>query len=281
MLVRVLENFYQSSNIKFTVCILYEHEKNFKLIHTISGYTDIPINFVIIDKLQDGPAKTCYLAKDSMNLDIPLIITNCDQIIFDLDVSKMASYAVKNKADGILGTFYSNSPKNSYVRLNDEGEVTQVREKEVISNYATNGVHFWSKGSYFFDSCDRMFSKNDRVNNEFYVAPSYNYMTNNGQRVLQYFFNEHFPIGIPSDLEKFKKLDYKWTNNYRTVLKDTNIDNQVNGETFNEINWKISPWNFPDPIYTIVDYDESYDRFKPYPYRTMELWSKEQLRSIL
>jgi len=208
MLVRVLENFYQSSNIKFIVCILEEHEKKFNIIETIGEYTDIPINFVMIDKLQDGPAKTCYLAKDSMNLDIPLIVTNCDQIIFDLDVSKMVSYAVKNKADGVLGTFYSNSPKNSYVRLNDDGVITQVKEKEVISNYATNGVHFWTRGSYFFESCDQMFVKNDRVNNEFYVAPSYNYMINDGQKVLQYFFNEHFPIGIPSDLEKFKTLTH-------------------------------------------------------------------------
>ena len=52
-----------------------------------------------------------------------------------------------------------------------------------------------------------MFSRNDRVNNEFYVGPSYNYMINKGMKVVQYFFNEHFPIGIPQDLEKFKKID--------------------------------------------------------------------------
>jgi uncharacterized membrane protein len=122
-------------------------------------------------------------------------------------LEKLVSFSEKNLAEGVIGTFYSNSPKNSYVRLNDEGLITQVREKEVISNYATNGLHFWSKGSYFFDSCDEMFSRNDRVNNEFYVGPSYNYMINKGMKVVQYFFNEHFPIGIPQDLEKFKKID--------------------------------------------------------------------------
>ena len=75
-----------------------------------------------------------------------------------------------------------------------------------MSNYATNGLHYWSKAKYFYESCDEMFSRNDRVLNEFYVAPSYNYMIQNGKKVVQYFFNEHHPIGIPRDLEKFKKL---------------------------------------------------------------------------
>jgi hypothetical protein len=77
------------------------------------------------------------------------------------------------------------------------------------------------------------------------------------------------------------KTDFKFLLTSNHPRCNTNIDNQVDGETFSEINWKISPWNFPNPIDTIVDYDESDDRFKPYPYRTMELWSKEQLQSIL
>ena len=62
---------------------------------------------------------------------------------------------------------------------------------------------------------------------------------------------------------------------------NVNVPNIINGETFAEINLNISPWNFPTPLDTIVDYNESDDRFNPYPYRTMELWSKEQLETIL
>lgn len=208
MLVRVLENVYQYSNIQITVCILDEHEKNFNIVKTVKNCCDVPFNVVKIDKLQDGPAKTCYLSKNYLNPDIPLIITNCDQVIFDLDVQNIISFAEKNEAHGVIGTFYSNSPKNSYIKMNDCGFVTQVKEKEVLSNYATNGLHHWSKTIDFFDSCDEMFFKNDKVLNEYYVAPSYNYMIQNGKRIVQYFFNEHFPIGIPEDLEKFKTLKH-------------------------------------------------------------------------
>lgn len=207
MLARVINNFHHR-DVTFFVCILKEHQQKFNIIDNVKTHCDTSsIKYVIIDELTDGPARTSYFVKQHVNVDEPLIVTNCDQVIFDLDLDKLISFAKKNLADGVIGTFYSNSPKNSYVRLNDDGLVVQVREKDVISNYATNGLHFWSKGSCFFGSCDEMFSRNDRVNNEFYVGPSYNYMINKGMKVVQYFFNEHFPIGIPQDLEKFKKID--------------------------------------------------------------------------
>lgn len=206
MLVRVLENFYQHKSVKFTICILKEHEETYQIIDTIKKYTDIPVEYLKIDILQDGPAKTCYLTRDLINPEEQLIIVNCDQIIFDLDINKFTNFAKKRLVDGLVGTFFSNSPKNSYVKLNDNGEVVQIKEKEVLSNYATNGLHYWSKSKYFYKSCETMFKHNDRVLNEFYVAPSYNYMIEKDMKVLHYFFNEHFPIGTPSDLEKFKKM---------------------------------------------------------------------------
>lgn len=207
MLARVINNFL-TDNVKFFVCILKEHQNKFNIIDNIEKHLskNISIQYIIIDALTDGPARTSYFSKTYIHENDPLVVTNCDQIIFDLDLKNLQSFARKNSADGVVGTFYSNSPKNSYIRLNDDGLVTQIKEKEVISNYATNGLHFWEKSFYFFNSCDQMFSKNDKSNNEFYVAPSYNYMINNGKKVIQYFFNEHFPIGIPEDLEKFKKL---------------------------------------------------------------------------
>lgn len=207
MLVRVIENFNQFENINFYVCILKDHEWHFNIKKIINKHLICNINYIEIDKLQDGPAKTCYLSKQHINQEESLIIVNCDQIIFDLNLKHFIEFAKKYNADGLVGTYYSNSPKNSYISLNDDGSVKQIKEKEVISNYATNGLHFWTKSFDFYNSCDKMFDRNDTVLNEFYIGPSYNYMINSDKKVLQYFFNEHFPIGIPGDLEKFKKMN--------------------------------------------------------------------------
>lgn len=52
-----------------------------------------------------------------------------------------------------------------------------------------------------------MIDKNIRVNNEFYVAPVYNEMIEDGKKVKFYNIGREddgmYGLGIPSDLEKF------------------------------------------------------------------------------
>jgi dTDP-glucose pyrophosphorylase len=81
-----------------------------------------------------------------------------------------------------------------------------VKEKEVISNVATNGFHWWKKGVFFVESVNQMKRNKDNVNGEYYVAPSYNYMIQRGMKVMPYAFNMHYPIGTPKDYETYKKL---------------------------------------------------------------------------
>ena len=71
MLARVLENFHQHSNVSFTVCILKEHETKYNIIDTIYEYIkdqDMDVTYFMVDQLQDGPAKTCYLTKEVLSL---------------------------------------------------------------------------------------------------------------------------------------------------------------------------------------------------------------------
>lgn len=159
------------------------------------------VKIISIDYTTDGPASTCALSKDIINLDDELIITNCDQIIKDWNQDLFLSYA--RKYDGVLGCFISNSPKNSYVKVNDDNLVTEVKEKIVISNIATNGLHYWKKAKYFFESYQKMVHNNDKTNNEFYVAPTYNYLLRESYKIGIYMFNQHYPIGTPEDLKKY------------------------------------------------------------------------------
>ena len=50
----------------------------------------------------------------------------------------------------------------------DENDiVTEVAEKNVISNNATVGIYFWKKGSDYVKYAKQMIKKNIIVNNEF------------------------------------------------------------------------------------------------------------------
>ncbi len=158
-----------------------------------------------VDSLTEGPACTALLAEQYID-DNPLIIVNCDQMIHDFNLKHLLEFCEKNEADGILGAFLSSSKKNSYMKIDPQGEVTEVKEKIVISNIATNGLHFWKNGKDFVSSAKKMIEAGERYNNEFYIAPTYNYLVKDGKKILPFFYNLHWPIGIPDDLNKYKQL---------------------------------------------------------------------------
>jgi len=172
-------------------------------LNKIFNHRDYQI--VFIDFVPKGPADSGLIGVTRTDIQLPLIITNCDQIIEDYNFGVFNKFCELNQADGVLGTFHSSSPKNSYVKLSDSNEVINVKEKEVISNVATNGFHWWKKGLYFVESVNRMKRNEDTVNGEYYVAPSYNYMIQRGMKVMPFAFNIHCPIGTPKDYESYKE----------------------------------------------------------------------------
>ena len=68
----------------------------------------------------------------------------------------------------------SMNPKWSFARINEEGLVIEVAEKNPISDLATIGIYLFARGKDFVISALDMIVANDRVNGEFYM-PVYNY----------------------------------------------------------------------------------------------------------
>jgi NDP-sugar pyrophosphorylase family protein len=189
MIQHVIENF-KSENTKIIVIKRDTHVVDSEFAQ-----------FINIDYTTEGPAMTAYLSKEHLDLEDELIITNCDQIIKDWNLKIFLDFS--REYDAVLGCFISDKPHNSYVKIGSDNLAIDVREKEVISNIATNGLHYWKKAKYFFDSVDEMVNLNDRKNGEFYIAPSYNYLINKRYKVGIYLFNQHYPIGTPEDLKKY------------------------------------------------------------------------------
>lgn len=161
---------------------------------------------ITVKEVTDGPACSALLASHSIFNGTPLIIANCDQMVHDFDYNKLEEFSKTNNADGVLGCFISNSPKNSYVELDQTGKIVNVKEKIVISSIATTGIHFWKRGLDFVESAENMIEAQESYNNEFYIAPSYNYLIKKGKKILPFFYNSHYPIGTPEDLEKYQKV---------------------------------------------------------------------------
>jgi len=153
-------------------------------------------------KLTEGPAASCLLAKNSINTKEPLIIANCDQIM-SWNFEKF--YNVANLYDGCVVTYTSNTPKNSYAKVDEKELVTEIKEKEVISDISLNGIHYWKYGSDFVKSAEKMIEKNIRAGKgEFYVAPTYNELIPNKEIGIYHIPNSlHHAVGVPEDLDRF------------------------------------------------------------------------------
>ena len=103
-------------------------------------------------------------------------------------------------------TYHTDTEKNSFARLDENGFVSEVREKEVISNVSLNGIHYWKMGKYFVGSAEEMIDKGDRApNGEFYIGPTYNHMISHGLKVGIYHIPncQHHAVGVPIDLERY------------------------------------------------------------------------------
>ena len=201
MAVRAIETLGIEGRLIFVV---QDNEIGYKIIYGISEYyKNYSVYFV--HGLTDGPAVSALAAEAAIDNDEDLIITNCDQIM-TWDPHAFSVFQKNIDYDGIIVTYFCDTNKNSYARVGKDGLVTEIREKEIISNISLNGIHCWKHGSDFVSSAKEMIEKNDRaINGEFYIGPTYNYLINHGKRVGIYHVpnSYHHAVGIPEDLERY------------------------------------------------------------------------------
>jgi len=183
-----------------------EHLELFNLEDKLKAWAGQGTIVLNVDQLTQGAACTVLLSKDFINTSDPLMIANCDQYV-DISIDDYLADMDRRKLDGLIMTLFADDPKWSYVALDEKGYVTECIEKQVISQYATVGIYNYKRGSDFVSAAEKMIEKNLRVNNEFYVAPAYNQLVNDGLNYGIYNVGSEgqgmYGLGIPSDLELF------------------------------------------------------------------------------
>jgi NDP-sugar pyrophosphorylase family protein len=161
---------------------------------------------VPVDRVTEGAACTVLLAREYIDNDQPLMLANSDQWV-DIDINDYLAAMDTQRADGLIMTMEADDPKWSFVGLDRAGFVTRVVEKQVISNEATVGIYNFRHGADFVRAADQMIAADLRVNNEFYVAPTYNQLIAEGARIAIYNVGSEgrgmYGLGIPKDLSQF------------------------------------------------------------------------------
>lgn len=178
-----------------------EHYEKYHL-KTLLNMISPGCKIVQTEGVTEGAACTTLLAKEFINNDYPLLIANSDQFV-EWDSNEFMYSMGADTIDGGILTFRSTHPKWSFAELDEKGFVKRVAEKEPISDIATVGIYYWTKGSEYVKYAEQMIDKNVRVNNEFYVAPVYNEAILDEKRIKTFDAKRMLGLGTPEDLKIF------------------------------------------------------------------------------
>lgn len=202
MIQVVVENLGIEANYIFVV--QKEHRERFHLDNMLPLIAP-NCKIVEVDHVTEGAACTALLAKEHINTDAPLFFANSDQWV-DWNPVQFMYDMQETQADGGIVTFKATHPKWSYAAVDaDTGLVTEVAEKNPISDCATVGFYYWRKGMDFIRYAEQMIHKDVRVNNEFYVCPVYNEAIQDGRAIRTYNCEGMWGLGTPEDLEHYLK----------------------------------------------------------------------------
>jgi NDP-sugar pyrophosphorylase family protein len=210
----VVENLRLKTKQRFIFICLKEHIETFKLRETFSSW-NIDFEIVEVSEVTEGAACSALLAKH-LFVEDELIIANSDQFV---QYHKDDFLEKCRLFDGCIMSMGAEGKKWSYIQTNKEDLVTLVKEKEQISSIGTVGIYYFKHSSYFIRAVEDMIGANDRFNNEYYLAPSYNYLIKRNLKV------GHHHIGSLGDnfiglgtAEDF--MDFETNPRSRTIAKE-------------------------------------------------------------
>jgi HAD superfamily hydrolase (TIGR01509 family) len=201
MIQVVAENL--NTDAKYIYIVQKEHYEKYHL-KTLLNLITPNCEIIQIDEVTEGAACTVLLAEKYINNDAPLFIANSDQFV-EWNSNEFFYSMQGEGVDAGMATFTSCHPKWSFAKLDDDGFVCEVAEKNPISDIASVGFYYFRKGKDFVSAAKKMIIQNKRVNNEFYVCPVLNEIISEKKKVKIFPIKRMWSLGTPEDLEYFEE----------------------------------------------------------------------------
>jgi HAD superfamily hydrolase (TIGR01509 family) len=196
MIQVVVENLNMDANYIYVVQKSHREKYN---LDTMLNLITPGCKIVEVDGITEGAACTALLAKDFINSDSPLFFANSDQFV-EWDSNEFMYKMQESNCDGGIVTFKATHPKWSFAKIDENGFITEVAEKNPISDNATVGYYYWKHGSDFIRYAEQMIERNIRVNNEFYVCPVFNQAIEDCKKIRIFESAKMWGLGTPEDL---------------------------------------------------------------------------------
>ncbi len=193
-----------NENVSKYIFVVRKEDDSADFIRTkCSEYNIKNIEIISIDYMTDGQASTCMLAIPSCEPDESIMVYNIDTYVepYELNFKDI-------KGDGYIPCFHADGTHWSFVKVDENGNAVEVREKVRISDNCTLGAYYFSTAKLFENLYDEYYSDKSKLEkNEKYIAPLYNLMIEKGMAVNIGIVdsNKIHVLGTPEELNIFLK----------------------------------------------------------------------------
>lgn len=198
-------------------------DRNF---HKLDGVEDVirlhypSAKFITVEKLTEGQACTCLLAKEIIDNDEELLIAGCDN---GMVIDKEKFDKMTKECDVLAFTYRHNqavlAKPDAYgwmiVEDEDSCKISGISIKKAISDtpmedHAIVATFWFRHGSDFVKAAEKMISENDRVNNEFYVDQVMKHCLELGLDTRVFEIERYIGWGTPKDYEEYQATIKYW-----------------------------------------------------------------------
>lgn len=197
---------YSLHNNKTHVMIRSDEAEKWKTDEILS-VSNLGIRFHRIPRATRGALCSAAMALDSLESDLPLIITSGDSFIKG-DISKLLPlFFSKEAAAGTL-LFQNSLPRWSFARLGNGDKILEMAEKSPISTNASTGLFYFRSPELFIRAAEWVLKENMNIKGEFYLSSALNYLIMNGEKVLGVELSSecsYIPLSTFSDLQNAKE----------------------------------------------------------------------------
>ncbi|MBA3723795.1 MAG: hypothetical protein H0W89_02765 [Candidatus Levybacteria bacterium] len=191
---------------------LRQQQEDYSITELLQSVFSKDINVVLIPEVTRGALETALAAKDYINSDEDVIISDSDHYF---DGTSLYN-TIKNKdvdVEGIIPVFEppDREPKWSYMLFDENKNALAVREKDpelaAKGAYANIGAYYFTHGNTFIKEAEEMINSGNMSGpagkQEFFVAPLYQRMIEKEMKIKAAITPTVWGLGTPKDLEHF------------------------------------------------------------------------------
>lgn len=214
--IESLNKFNMSPKNLFFIC-RQDQEDEFKISKSLKDLFSDQIKIIYINQITKGAAETVLKAKEFINSDEDIIISDSDHY-FDGSFLYEKISTKDSQTQGVIPVFKppDKNPKWSFSLIQEGDLITAVGEKDKQladkGAYANIGGYYFTHGNVFVQEVERTILENDlqgdKGKKEFYVAPIYNRLIKKGMKIVTAITPKVWGLGTPKDVEYFE-LNFK------------------------------------------------------------------------